>query len=241
MSIQKTDNFAGTGPSQASSASDEPSRSTQTSTPEKAGKSNGHSFKSLLSSGFQRIKTIVDTFLKTLDMLSSFESSLSDRKAAKMTKPYNQHMQKLNTLRANALLKNTGRFVQGDQSELISTLKNRRPGEGITAAIEKNRPAPQGVGDNPKALAKAAERKKTLARAISVQQALGDAHTVIDSLKELQQLQKAARKNPDIVASGDLERINQRIEELKPLAGAVKNALSSPNYRNLFERLFIPN
>ena len=83
-------------------------------------------------------------------------------------------------------------------------------------------------------------RANTYRSALPVQEAMKNAHTVIDTTKELKGMQKLAKKNPGAVSLSDQKLINQRLNELQPLAKQAKEALASPNYRNTFERIFMP-
>lgn len=236
MKTPQATNYTGTGVTSQIGAPQEQKSSVSAS----KGVMNGHSYKKGPKSDFQRIKSLVNSFIKTVENISGIKFSSGGIKASKKVTRGNSELQKINTLRINSLIKRTDRFVKGDQSSMASTLKHRKPGEGIQALIEKNRtPSDPAVSDKG-TTERDAVKQESLKSAEKVRKALTDAHTIMHAAKELKRLQKSAIKNPGSVSQDDLQKIQSRLKELQPLAMQMKQALSSPQYRGLFARLFIP-
>lgn len=227
-----------TGPSSLSQ--DNAPQTVKPSITEVNGAMQGHDYKKCPKTGFQRIRSLVKAILKMIEALSGMNLSCEGIKASSKLSKWNAGLQKINTLRTSALLRITDRFVKSDQSCMLSTLRNRKPGEGIAASIEERRTPPNPQTANKQTLEREVQRQKMLESAIPVREALDNAHTIISATKQLSQLQKAAKKNPGTVSQDDLQKINARLKTLKPLAQEVKQALASPRYRGLFARLFIP-
>ena len=222
-----------------------------------SGKMGGRSISQSLKAGFSLIIKLAKIIFKTIQFATDGNQKMNGKKPIVMKGSEISQLKIINTLRTIQLLKRTDQFVKNDQSGMISTLKNRKPGEGITVAIEKKISPAQAIKNNIKviqqnkpnqsrketekeAMSLENQRQAMLARAIPVYEALNDAHSIINATQELEGLQQLAQKNPRAVSLSDQKLINQRLKEIQPLAKQAKEALASPNYRNLFERIFMP-